>query len=213
MFTQPFIRAQIKVNIKAPRHWPLCGEFTGDRWIPRTNGQLRGKCFHLMTSSWFIVRGQASYRAQGGRTVCDIAPKISLLQKKSVFIISLLLPKDCFGHIQRWCCMVLHSSDRCLSIEIQMSCPLNYTSLLGRGRRIHTCICIILYCIVLYIYHIYYNCCCQWDLSNHAPISIHTLTTPGYYLVGIGSVLCECAYFMAVPYILLLGRDLTACIA
>ena len=39
MFTQPFIRAQIKENIKAPRHWPLCGEFTGDRWIPRTNGQ------------------------------------------------------------------------------------------------------------------------------------------------------------------------------
>ena len=26
-------------NIKAPRKWPLCGEFTGDRWIPRTNGQ------------------------------------------------------------------------------------------------------------------------------------------------------------------------------
>ena len=22
-----------------PRHWPLCGEFTGDRWIPCTNGQ------------------------------------------------------------------------------------------------------------------------------------------------------------------------------
>ena len=44
---------QIKENIKAPRHWPLCGEFTGDRWIPRTNGQWRGKCFHLMTSSWF----------------------------------------------------------------------------------------------------------------------------------------------------------------
>ena len=48
---QPFIQTQIKENIKAPRHWPLCGEFTGDRWIPRTNGQLRGKCFHLMTSS------------------------------------------------------------------------------------------------------------------------------------------------------------------
>ena len=28
-----------KENIKAPRHWPLCGEFTGERWIPRTNGQ------------------------------------------------------------------------------------------------------------------------------------------------------------------------------
>ena len=24
---------------QAPGHWPLCGEFTGDRWITRTNGQ------------------------------------------------------------------------------------------------------------------------------------------------------------------------------
>ena len=50
--TQSFIQTHIKENIKAPRHWPLCGEFTGDQWIPHTNGQLRGKCFHLMTSSW-----------------------------------------------------------------------------------------------------------------------------------------------------------------
>ena len=27
--------AEIKENIKAPRHWPLWGEFTGHRWIPR----------------------------------------------------------------------------------------------------------------------------------------------------------------------------------
>ena len=33
------------INIKDPRHWPLCGKFTGDRWIPRTKGQQRGKCF------------------------------------------------------------------------------------------------------------------------------------------------------------------------
>ena len=32
-------RATDRKYIKAPRHWPLCGEFTGDRWIPRTNGQ------------------------------------------------------------------------------------------------------------------------------------------------------------------------------
>ena len=32
-------QAQIKENIKAPRHWPFWGEFTGDRWIPRTKGQ------------------------------------------------------------------------------------------------------------------------------------------------------------------------------
>ena len=52
--TEPFIQTHINDNIKAPRQWPLCGEFTGDRWIPRTNGQWRGKCFHWMTSSWFI---------------------------------------------------------------------------------------------------------------------------------------------------------------
>ena len=51
LFTQPFIRAQIRENIKALRLWPLWGEFTGDRWIPRTKGQQRGKYFHLMTSS------------------------------------------------------------------------------------------------------------------------------------------------------------------
>ena len=28
-----------KKNIKAPRHWPLWGEFTVDRWIPRTKDQ------------------------------------------------------------------------------------------------------------------------------------------------------------------------------
>ena len=27
-------------------------EIHRDRWIPRTKGQLRGKCFHLTTSSW-----------------------------------------------------------------------------------------------------------------------------------------------------------------
>ena len=37
---------------KSSRHWPLCGEFSVDRWIPRKKGQWRGKCFHLMTSSW-----------------------------------------------------------------------------------------------------------------------------------------------------------------
>ena len=28
---QPFVQAQIKEDIKVPRHWPLCGEITGDR--------------------------------------------------------------------------------------------------------------------------------------------------------------------------------------
>ena len=32
-------KAQNTENIKAPRNWPLWGEFTGDQWIPRTKGQ------------------------------------------------------------------------------------------------------------------------------------------------------------------------------
>ena len=28
------VYSHIKENIKAPRHWPLWGKFTGDRWIP-----------------------------------------------------------------------------------------------------------------------------------------------------------------------------------
>ena len=40
LFAQPLIQAQIiKENIKSSRHWPLCGEFTGERWIPHTNDQ------------------------------------------------------------------------------------------------------------------------------------------------------------------------------
>ena len=39
LFTETFIQAQIKENIKALLHWPLCGEYTGDRWIPHTNCQ------------------------------------------------------------------------------------------------------------------------------------------------------------------------------
>ena len=34
MFTQLLFQAQIKENSKAPRHWTLCWEFTGDhRWL------------------------------------------------------------------------------------------------------------------------------------------------------------------------------------
>ena len=64
LFTQSLIQAQIKENIKAPRHWSLCGEFTGYRWIPRTKGQLRGKCFHLMTLSCQGLTHMSNWRDQ-----------------------------------------------------------------------------------------------------------------------------------------------------
>ena len=34
LFTLPFIQVQIIENIKAPRHWLLCGEFTGSGEFP-----------------------------------------------------------------------------------------------------------------------------------------------------------------------------------
>ena len=34
LFTQPFIRAQIKQNMKAPPHWPLCGDSPGTGEFP-----------------------------------------------------------------------------------------------------------------------------------------------------------------------------------
>ena len=68
LFTQPFIQAQIKENIKVPRHWPFCVEFTGHRWIPHTKGQQRGWCCHLMTSSW-----RGSYGTKGRCCVRETA--------------------------------------------------------------------------------------------------------------------------------------------
>ena len=50
MCTQSFIQAQIKGNIKAPRHWPLWGEFTVTGEFPLQRAVTR-KSFHLMTSS------------------------------------------------------------------------------------------------------------------------------------------------------------------
>ena len=50
LFSQPYIQAQIKGNIKALRHWPLYGEFNGEFPIQRASNS--GQCFHLMTSSW-----------------------------------------------------------------------------------------------------------------------------------------------------------------
>ena len=42
-----FIQAQIKENIKAPRHWPLCGEFTGTGEFPAqsASNQVTRKMF------------------------------------------------------------------------------------------------------------------------------------------------------------------------
>ena len=39
LFARPFVQVQIKESIKTPRHLPLWGESTDDRWIPLTKGE------------------------------------------------------------------------------------------------------------------------------------------------------------------------------
>ena len=66
-------------NIKAPRHWPLSREFTGDRWIPRTKGQERGKMFSfddvIMISLLLIPQQLVSpgYRTSIWRETMDLS--------------------------------------------------------------------------------------------------------------------------------------------
>ena len=51
--------AHIKEYFKARRHWPLWGEYTGDRWIARTKGQQREKMFPfhevIMNSTYLVI--------------------------------------------------------------------------------------------------------------------------------------------------------------
>ena len=51
LFTQSFIQAPIKENVKAPRHWPLCGEFTGHRKAENVSILWR----HRVLSFWAIA--------------------------------------------------------------------------------------------------------------------------------------------------------------
>ena len=53
--TQSFIQAPIKETIKAPRLWPLCGEFTRDGEFPAQMASNAENVFHLMTSSCFLA--------------------------------------------------------------------------------------------------------------------------------------------------------------
>ena len=55
LFTQSFIRAQIKENIIAPRHWPLCGEFTGTGEFPAQRASnAKNVSFWWRHHAWLI---------------------------------------------------------------------------------------------------------------------------------------------------------------
>ena len=59
VFTQPFIQTQIKENIKAPRHWPLCGEFTGTGEFPAQRASYAENVSilwrHHVTGQWSLT--------------------------------------------------------------------------------------------------------------------------------------------------------------
>ena len=62
LFTQSFIQPQIKENIKAPRHWPLCGEFTGTGEFP---AQMASNAEN--DSIWWTIIGSDNGLSPGGR--------------------------------------------------------------------------------------------------------------------------------------------------
>ena len=101
LYALPLVQVQIKENIKAVRLLPLWGEFTGDRWIPRTKGQQRGKSFHLMTSHNVFRLCNC---------VCGVCQRTCLalfeisVRCGSLFMILLVLSKSLYGQLNLVSC-------------------------------------------------------------------------------------------------------------
>ena len=92
---QPFIQMHIKENIKAPRHWPLCGEFTGAGEFP---AQMASNAENV--SIWWchhVYDNKASYIS------CAMQPYITY--QSGILLI------HSYFHI----CVVLHYSDVIMS--------------------------------------------------------------------------------------------------
>ena len=91
------------------------------RWIPRTNGQLRGKCFHLMTSSCCPMRAELNNK-------CAI---FSILQCfiSSVFQMQWLLdkiPQDPSQQVMAWCRQATsHFPNQCYPNPMPIITPSN----------------------------------------------------------------------------------------
>ena len=83
LFNQLFVQVQIKENIKALRHWPLWGEFTGDRW--RASNEE-------VFSVWWRHHGHVLIRAEccihASVTKAIIGPDIGLFPLQPHAIIS-----------------------------------------------------------------------------------------------------------------------------
>ena len=109
-----FFQAQIKENIKAPRHWPLWGDFTGE--FP-AKGPVTRKKSHLMTSSWNqnkYLSGHYAIKLCGTNEWCMMHQGSLLLRLQcwcTILIIFLRLPpfrrRHFRMHFLQWKCLNL----------------------------------------------------------------------------------------------------------
>ena len=76
--TQPFIQTQIKGNIKAPRHWPLCWEFnvTGE-FLAQKASYAENVSIDDVIMSQHVPFNPPS-RANYGRSTVNIVEKTSV---------------------------------------------------------------------------------------------------------------------------------------
>ena len=59
-----------------------------DRWIPCTKGQLRGRCFHLMTSSWLANGGREGFERKTHR-LGDVFNQFVISRKRQGWLLGL----------------------------------------------------------------------------------------------------------------------------
>ena len=104
LFIQPFIQTQIKENIKAPRHWPLCGEFTGTGEFPAQRAGYAENVSiwwrHHVTLS--VVTPQVVVM-----TTCDVTNDHNFGIK--VTIDHQWVALDSWGNVYVWECYVLYA--------------------------------------------------------------------------------------------------------
>ena len=111
LVTQPFIQAQSKENIKAPRHWPLCGEFRGS-----VNSPHKWPVTWKIISIWWFHHAAKSYYEL--RVIKPLQPSDAIWWHRSGSPLAQLMA-CCLtapSHYQRWCWLIIrkvqrHSSD------------------------------------------------------------------------------------------------------
>ena len=118
MFTQTFIQTQIKENIKAPRHWPLCGEFTGTGEFPAQRASYaenvsiwwRHHMIYLFYSKPFAQQiplakilvydiNDAKHSSIGRDTIIFYACTMEVWHISSYFVIRTRLKDDIWPHL------------------------------------------------------------------------------------------------------------------